>query len=136
MRKHVIALLLLAAGACTAASAAPEKWTEVSSSHFIVLTNSSEKEARHVLDQFERMRWVFQTLFPKLNADPPVPIKVYAAKNTKSFQAVEPQVYLAKGQLNLAGYFLTTQDNNYILLRLDGNQEHPFATVYHEYTHL
>ena len=137
MRRKLIALLLTATGACTAASAAPDQWTQVSSSHFVVLTNSNEKQARHVLDQFERMRWVFQTTFPKMNTDPAMPILVYAAKNSKTFQGVEPQAYLAKGALSLAGYFLTTQDENYILLRLDAEQEkHPFATVYHEYTHL
>jgi tetratricopeptide (TPR) repeat protein len=136
MLKQLIALALMAAAACPAAHAGPDQWIEVSSSHFVVLTNSNEKQATHVLDQFERMRWVFQTLFPKLNTDPPAPIFVYAAKNGKTFQSVEPQAYLAKGQLALAGYFLTSQDQNYILLRLDGEQEHPFAIVYHEYTHL
>jgi tetratricopeptide (TPR) repeat protein len=137
MRKKLVVLLLIAAGACTAASASPDQWVEVSSAHFSVLTNSNEKQARHVLDQFERMRWVFQTLFPKLNADPPTPIMVYAAKNAKTFQALVPQAYLAKGALPLAGYFLTSQDGNYILLRMDAEEEkHPFATVYHEYTHL
>lgn len=135
MLKRLISLSLLVA-ACPVALSASDQWTQVASSHFIVLTNSNEKQARHVLDQFERMRWVFQTLFPKFNTDPPAPILVYAAKNGKTFQQFEPQAYLAKGQLNLAGYFLNAQDNNYILLRLDAEQEHPFAVVYHEYTHL
>ncbi|MGA8089686.1 MAG: DUF1570 domain-containing protein [Terracidiphilus sp.] len=129
-------LVLVLAGACPAAVAGGDQWTEVSSSHFQVVTNAGEKQARHILDQFERMRWVFQTLFPKLNVDPPTPIEVYAAKNGKTFQSVEPQAYLAKGQLSLAGYFLTAQDKNYILVRLDAEQEHAYATVYHEYTHL
>ena len=131
-----IALVLMVAAACPVALAAPDQWIEVSSGHFDVLTNSNERQARHVLDQFERMRWVFQTLFPKRNADPPAPIVVFAAKNGKTFQSVEPQAYLAKGQLSLAGYFLSSQDQNFILLRLDAEQEHPFAIVYHEYTHL
>src|ERR1700692_3990565 len=122
-----IALVLMVAAACPVALAAPDQWIEVSSSHFVVLTNSNEKQARHVLDQFERMRWVFQTLFPKFNADPSAPIFVYAAKNGKTFQSVEPQAYLAKGALSLAGYFLSSQEQNFILLRLDAEQEHPFA---------
>jgi Flp pilus assembly protein TadD len=117
-------------------AAASEQWTEVSSSHFVVLTDAGPKEGRHLLDQFERMRWLFKTLFPKIDADPPAPIQVYAVRNKKEFQAVEPAEYLAKGKLNLAGYFLPTPDQNYILLRLDTEEEHPFATVYHEYTHL
>lgn len=100
------------------------------------MTNADEKQGRHVVDQLERMRWVFTVLFPKVNSDPLEPIHVFAAKNGKTFQSVEPQAYLSKGALNLAGYFLNTQDQNYILLRLDAEQENPYATIYHEYTHL
>ncbi len=136
MLKKFLVLALMLAGACPAAVAGGDQWTEVGSSHFVVVTNAGEKQARHILDQFERMRWVFQTLFPKLNADPPTPIMVFAAKNGKTFQSVEPQAYRARGQLTLAGYFLTSQEKNYILVRLDAEQEHAYATVYHEYTHL
>lgn len=137
MLNRLIAVWLLGAAACSLASASREQWTQVSSSHFVVITNANEKQARRLVDQFERVRWVFQTLFPKVNADPASPIEVYAVKNSKSFQSVEPTVYLNKGSVNLAGYFLSAQDRNYILLRLDAEQEkHPFAVVYHEYTHL
>ena len=136
MLKKLFVLVLIFAGTCPAALAGPDQWIEVSSGHFVVVTNAGEKQARHILDQFERMRWVFQTLFPKLNVDPPTPIMVFAAKNGKTFQSVEPQAYLARGQLLLAGYFLTSPDKNYILVRLDAEQEHAYATVYHEYTHL
>ncbi|MGA3071281.1 MAG: tetratricopeptide repeat protein, partial [Terracidiphilus sp.] len=61
---------------------------------------------------------------------------VIAAKNQKSFQSLEPEAYLAKGQLHLGGLFLRTPDKNYVLLRLDAEEEHPFAAIYHEYTHL
>ena len=57
-------------------------------------------------------------------------------KDKKAFQALEPEAYLAKGQLELAGLFLRAPDKNYVLLRLDAQGEHPYATVYHEYTHL
>jgi Tfp pilus assembly protein PilF len=115
---------------------ATEQWIEVNSQHFTVITDSSDKQARHTLDQFERMRWMFHTLFPKANVDPACPIVVIAVRNQKGFQPLEPAAYLAKGQLNLAGLFLKTPDKNYVLLRLDAEDEHPFATIYHEYTHL
>jgi len=129
-------VLLLSVALTLRAGAATEQWVEVRSPHFTVVADSNEKQARHVLDQFERMRWVFLTLFPKLNVDPPAPILVFAAKNTKTFQTFEPAAYLAKGQLNLSGYFLSAPDKNYVLLRLDAEQENPYATIYHEYTHL
>ena len=131
-----ILVLGLFAGLAAPTLMADKPPIEVSSPHFTLVTASSEKDARHILDNFERMRWMFRTLFPKVNADPGAPILVLAVRNKKEFQSLEPAEYLAKGQLNLAGYFLSNTDRNFILLRLDGESEHPFSTVYHEYTHL
>ena len=135
MCKQIAFLLLLFPVLNASARDTAESWLEVRSPHFVVLTDSSEKQGRHIADQFERMRSVFHTLFPKTNADSSSPVVVIAFKNKKGFQALEPEVYLAKGQLNLAGLFLRTPDKNYILLRLDASGEHPFAMAYHEYTH-
>ena len=129
-------LFFLAVFSCLSAHASTDQWIEVRSAHFRVATDSNEKQARRVLDNFERMRWVFQSLFPKANADPADPIVVIAAKNGKVFQSMEPAAYLGKGALNLAGYFTNNQEKNYILLRLDAEEENPFATVYHEFTHM
>jgi tetratricopeptide (TPR) repeat protein len=130
-----IAVLLLFLASLNAPASTPT-WVEVQSPHFTLITDANERQGIHVLDQFERMRWVFQTLFPNANVDPAAPILVIAAKNKKDFAALEPEAYLAKGQVSLAGVFLSTEDRNYILLRLDAEGEHPFSTVYHEYTHL
>ena len=129
-------LSLLALCLSTAAYAGPDQWVEVRSTHFTVITDAGEKQGRHLADQFERMRWVFQTLYPKATVDPPEPIVVIGAKNQRVFETMEPAAYLAKGQMQLGGYYSHTQEKNYILLRLDAEYEHPFATVYHEYTHL
>jgi tetratricopeptide (TPR) repeat protein len=136
MLRRFVSVSFLAASLCSQAIAAPEQWIQVSSEHFTVVTDSNDKQGRHILDQFERMRWLFHTLFPKSNVDPAVPIIVIAARNQKGFEALEPAAYLTKGQLSLAGYFLRTPDKNYVLLRMDAEGEHPFATIYHEYTHL
>ena len=136
MLPRLLCLGLVTAFLCRAAHAAPDQWIEVSSAHFTVITDSSEKQGRHIADQFERMRWVFQTLYPKANVDPAEPIVVIAAKNQKVFQTMEPAAYLAKGQMKLGGYYSHTEEKNYVLLQLDAEYEHPFASVYHEYTHL
>ena len=136
MERRILYLVFMAALACRPCAAATEQWVEIRSAHFTVLTDANEKDGRHITDQFERMRWVFQTLFPKVNVDPSEPIVVVAAKNEKVFETVEPAAYLAKGQMKLGGYYMHTQDKNYILLRLDAEDEHPFSTVYHEYTHV
>lgn len=136
MLKPLLALMCLLGLGAQLSFAASDQWIEVRSDHFIVVTSAGEKQGRHLVDQFERMRWLYHTLFPKINADPPAPIQVYAVKNKKEFQAVEPADYLAKGKLDLAGLFVRSPERDYILVRLDAEQEHPFATVYHEYTHL
>ena len=129
-------LALLSVAALAGARDKPEEWTEVRSQHFIVATNASEKQARHIADQFERMRSVFHAAFPRLEIDPGTPIIVLAVKDEKSFRALEPEAYLAKGQLKLGGLFLRAPDKNYVLMRLDAEGDHPYAVIYHEYTHL
>ena len=137
MLARLFCLGLSAASLCSVSHAGPDQWVEVRSQHFRVLTDSNEKEGRRLADQFERMRWVFQTLFPKANVDPAAPIIVLAAKNEKVFLSAAPASFFAKGEAKWAGYYLYTQDKNYILMRLDAeNEQHPFATVYHEYTHM
>ena len=136
MFRKVVCLVLVAAALCLPAAASTDQWVEIRSPHFTVITDTNEKEGRHIADQFERMRWVFHTLFPKANVDPAAPIVVVAAKNEKVFGTMEPAAYLAKGQMKLGGYFMHTEEKNYILLQLDAQYEHPFASVYHEYTHL
>jgi tetratricopeptide (TPR) repeat protein len=136
MPKRIILLLTTFASLLASARDKTENWLEVRSPHFIVLSDSSEKQARHVADQFERMRVVFHTVFPKAHVDPGTPIVVLALKDKNGFRALEPEAYLAKGQLDIAGLFLRAPDKNYVLMRLDAQGEHPYATVYHEYTHL
>lgn len=111
-------------------------WIEIRSAHFTVITDGGDHDGRHLADQFERMRWLFQRLFPKARVDPPTPIVVVAVRTRKSMQALEPAAYLGKNTVNLAGLFLREPEKNYILLRLDTGEEHPYATVYHEFTHL
>ncbi len=136
MLRRVILLVVLGV-ACASARASGPVWVEVRSPHFRVVTDAGEKEGRRVADQFERMRWVFQTLFPKSNVDPIAPILVIAVRHKEEMLALEPTVYREKGQVSLVGLFLHSNDKNFILLRTDtGDEQHPYAAVYHEYTHL
>ena len=136
MYKRLLLPVILLSAALAAARDKPEIWIEIRSPHFVVVTNSTDRQARRVADQFERMRSVFQLLFPKTNIDPPTPIVVLAIRDEKNFRALEPSVYLAKGQLQLGGLFLHAADKNYVLMRLDAEGEHPYAVIYHEYSHL
>ena len=136
MWKRTLLLLTLCVPAGAPARDKVDNWVEVRSPHFVVATNSSERQARRIADQFERMRSIFHVIFPKLQLDPGAPIIVLAVKDEKDFRALEPEAYLAKGQLKLGGLFLHAPETNYVLMRLDAEGEHPYSVVYHEYTHL
>jgi tetratricopeptide (TPR) repeat protein len=141
MWKRIVLLLPLSLNLLAASTAAwardkAENWLEVRSQHFTVVTNTNEKTARRTADQFERMRSVFHVAFPHMSIDNDSPIIVLAIKDEKDFRELEPQAYLAKGQLKLGGLFLRAPDKNYVLMRMDADGEHPYSVVYHEYTHL
>jgi tetratricopeptide (TPR) repeat protein len=135
LQRSVLLLSLLAAAVLAVARDKPETWVQISSPHFTVITNSNEKTGRRIADQFERMRSVFHAAVPRVKIDDVSPIIVLAIKDEKDFRALEPQAYLAKGQIKLGGLFLRTQDKNYVLMRVDAEGEHPYAVIYHEYTH-
>ncbi len=131
----LLAIALLTGLVQPSAQAAPAPWIEVSSPHFSVVTDAGEREGRRVAGQFEQMRSVFEKLFPTGGSSAAAQITVIAPRNAQGFRALEPAAYLAKGQLHLAGLFSSAADGNYILLSLDTEGPHPYATIYHEYTH-
>jgi tetratricopeptide (TPR) repeat protein len=135
MRRTLVFLLVFAETLACSARDTTEHWLEVRSQHFVVLTDTSEKQARRVAGQFERMRAMFHLLMPNASGSAGSPVIVLALKDKKALQSLEPAAYLAKGQLDLAGWFMPAPDKNYILLRLDAQGDHPYATIYHEYTH-
>ncbi|HEY5381541.1 MAG TPA: tetratricopeptide repeat protein [Acidobacteriaceae bacterium] len=135
MRKHLLVLCILGLLCVRASADSTPHWLQVHTAHFTVITDSSERQARHVAGQLERMQAVFNKLIPAARADTGAPIIVLALKNRNGFRALEPADYLGKGKLELAGFFMPAQDKSYILLRLDTEGEHPFSTIYHEYTH-
>jgi len=52
------------------------------------------------------MRSISHMAFPHLPIDNGSPIVVLALKDEKDFRTLEPEAYLAKGQLKLGGLFL------------------------------
>ena len=135
-RATSILFLFLFATALASGRDEAENWLEVRSQNFTVVTNANEKTGRRIADQFERMRSVFHQALPHIALDNGSPIIFLAIKDEKDFRALEPASYLAKGQLKLGGLFLRAPDKNYVLMRVEAEGEHPYAVVYHEYTHL
>lgn len=137
---RILATLLLVAASASAQTAAQtpastDTWLEVRTPSFLVVTNSTEKDGRRVARQFEQMRLVFRRIFPDSDLETPSPIVVIAVVDKPNLLALEPEVYLAKGQVSLVGLFLSSPEKNFVLLWLAGRARHPYAPIYHEYAH-
>jgi tetratricopeptide (TPR) repeat protein len=130
-----LALLCLATPVAADADDAKDVWVEVRSPHFVVSSNGGEKQARHVAQQFEEIRGVFQSAFSKLRVDPGKPILILAAKNENTMKALLPGYWEQKGHVQPAGIYIPGEEKHYVALRLDSEEENPFHTLYHEYTH-
>jgi tetratricopeptide (TPR) repeat protein len=136
--------LLLAAAflfTCGARFSAQDKaWLEVRSPHFRVITNGSDRDARHVARSFEQMRAVFASQFPGFLLEAPAPLLVLAARDEETMKMLLPQMWKARVGSQVAGLFQQGWEREYALIRLDvvnSDRRNPdtYATVYHEYVH-
>ncbi len=133
--RPVVLFLVLFVAFAASTSGQTDAWLEVCTPHFVVVSNSSEKDVRRVSRQFERMRLVFQRVFPAASLDTPTPIVVLAVESKRNMEALEPEICLHKGQANVVGLFLQAPEKNYVLIWQNAGGLHPFAPIYHEYAH-
>ena len=121
--------------ACTPLSA-QDRWIEVQSPHFTVLSNARQDKAARVALRFERIREVLQQALPSMEVDPGQPIVVFATRNERSFKELLPQFYERRDSVKPAGIFLKGPERHFVALRLDLGGDTAFHTVFHEYVHL
>ncbi|HYM76199.1 MAG TPA: tetratricopeptide repeat protein [Candidatus Dormibacteraeota bacterium] len=135
MSRRILVFLSLLAAIVPSACGQTDAWLQVRTPHFLIVSNSTEKDARRAARQFEGMRSVFQRVFPDADLDTASPMLVLAVQDKRSLQALEPTAYLGKGQLTLIGLFLSAPEKNYVLILLNATGTHPYAPIYHEYAH-
>lgn len=116
-----------------------QTWIEVRSSNFIVVTNSTDKQARRIGSQFELIRAVFLDYFGKNSSFSGPPINILAAKDEQTLRSLLPEFWENKNSIHPAGVYVTGLDTSFVALRLDvntyGSTDEPYETVYHEYVH-
>jgi hypothetical protein len=154
----VVILLILAAERSFAAGT--ETWTEVRSPNFLVLTDSSETQGRHVAFEFEMIRAVFRQFFNLPGAAKDPVVTIIAVKNGDRLKRLMPEywasrmpplppdVMIDEGRYRgPANVYVAGPDKDYIALRLDkvsGHEEwdalgrraeDPFENIHHGYVH-
>ena len=132
-------LILAAATLClllgaSASASAKDTWTSVRSRNFFLIGNASERDIRQVATRLEQFREVFTKLLPTVKFNSPVPTTVVVFKSDSSYKPFKPVV---DGKVSeVAGYFQSGEDVNYITLTTEKRSENPYRTIYHEYVHL
>lgn len=121
MRKWLLLLQLL-----TATGFAEDRWIQLRSPYFEILTNAGAGAGRDVLRRFEQIRHVFESRTGRGSLTP-LPIRVYVFRNEADFQPYQVNK-------NAAGYYQAGFQRDYIAMQLTGQDT--YRVVYHEYTHL
>jgi tetratricopeptide (TPR) repeat protein len=115
----------LLAGLSTTA-AAQEKWLQVHTPHFLLLTNANEKQARDAGLRFEESRAVFGRSLGKNKLQTTAPIQIVVFRNDATMQP-----YLPCPQESAAGYFLEGKDRSFMVVSLEAPS--PFVAALHGY---
>jgi len=109
----VVILLILAAERSFAAGT--ERWTEVRSPNFLLLSEGSETQGRRVALQFELIRAVFRQFFNIPGAAKEPRITIIAVKNEDGLKRLMPE----GGSSPPGSAFVDSWEKKYIALRLD-----------------
>lgn len=136
LRLVTLLCLLLAAQVSTLArdNETKEIWTKVRSKNFLLVGNASEKEIRQVGAKLEQFRDALTRLFPGASVQSSVPTTVIVFRSDETYRPFKP--FYEGAPSNVAGYFQSSTDLNYITITIDGNTARPYGTIFHEYVHL
>jgi tetratricopeptide (TPR) repeat protein len=124
-------LAILAMLTPVSAHAADQHWLRISSDHFIVITDATEKPAHDVAAHFEQMRVLFGELLSRSKLRMSEPMEIIAIRAEKDYAQLAPQV---DGKpINSAGFWLSGKDRIFIVLNL--SQPDPWRAVEHQFAH-
>ena len=129
MKRKLLAGLVALLALQTVPTRAADKWTRVQSKNFTLVGNATENEIREVAEGLEVFRTAFSRFF-RLKEGSSVGTTVLVFKSDTAFKPFKP-LYQGK-PANVAGYFQSGLDMNYIALAAD--MQTP-RVIYHELVH-
>src|SRR2546425_4610574 len=112
---------------------AKDKWINLHTKNFNIVSNADEGNTRQLARKLEQFHFIFSKII-QTPVKASIPVTVVVFKSDGSFKPFKP-LYNGK-PANVAGYFVPAEDENLIALDITNNQQHPMATIFHEYTHL
>jgi tetratricopeptide (TPR) repeat protein len=120
--------------ALPALGAESQKWVEVRSQHFTIVSDAGTKAAADADVHFEQIRMLLRRAIPVADRSYEPVITVFAVKNENSMRTLLPE-YWKKGRVHPAGIFFSRLDQDYAAVALDTPGDNPYEPLYHEYCH-
>jgi tetratricopeptide (TPR) repeat protein len=130
MNRAILVLLLLSLSAT-----AEDKWIEVRTPHFRVVSNASEGRTKKAAENFEQMRAVLGIALTKIRLDHGEDFVVIGAADEGTMKELVPFYWEKRGQAKPGGLFMSGMDRDYAIVRLDYDNDYPTQVVCHEYVH-
>ncbi len=122
--------------ACIHTAAGDEKWCEIRSPNFTVVSDAPVRQARHAARSLEQFRAVLQKTLPTLKVDAGFPLLVFAARDAVSLKGLIPADREEPGAAQPQGFFLSDPGRNIAVFRMDDKGEPGYRAMYHEYVHM
>src|SRR5687768_1536030 len=93
---------------------AKEKWINLQTKNFNVVSNADEKKVRELALKLEQFRHAFSLIYPDTPPSEPVPVTVVIFRSENTFKPFKP-IYNGKRRDNIGGYFKQGDDENVIV---------------------
>lgn len=130
-----ISQILIVIFLLSASAFAKDTWINVRSKNFFLVGNANEKQMRQVATKLEQFRESFRLIFAKVNFNSSVQTNVIVFKDDKAYNPFKPKRANGKIDEEIAGYFQSGEDVNYITLSTEGEITDAYGVIFHEYTH-
>lgn len=136
-----IAVLGFAILAFAPGTSAAERWVEVRSPNFVVVSNASEGTARHCAWQFEQMRAALAKLWPWARFGSASSTLIAAVKDESSLKKLVPQYWEQKDGMRPVSVWVDGRDRHYLMLRTDEKVRddisvNPYFNAFRAYVHV
>ncbi len=112
---------------------AKDKWINLQSKNFNVISNADEKKTKELTLKMEQFRYTLSQLYPDIPENEPIPVTVVIFKDDKTFNPFKP-IYNGKRRNDIAGYFEANEDEN--IIAIDASSNEILRVIFHEYFHL
>jgi len=124
---RVAAVTLGVCGAVGFAEAA-DKWLEVRTDNFTVVSNAGEGRLRQTATEFEQVRAAYAMFWANLSLVPGKPVVVLALKDEGTLKRWAPEYFEDRRSVHVVSVSIEGADRAYLLLRTDSRPDDPEVT--------